>query len=263
MMNIRDKENDYHTPAHYKQFILKRMHLPLRLTFYIKIFRVIFLGWLAVKRKAYDDQYWIKQSLMIKEAIESNGGRLHITGLNNLRGIKGAVVFIGNHMSTLETFLLPHLIEPMVHHTYVVKRKLLTTPFFGAIMGSRHPIAVDRRNPKDDLKTVLEEGSAKLAQGTALVIFPQSTRSERFMPEQFNSLGVKLAKKASVPIVPIALKTDFWGNGKWSRDFGPVGKSKDIYVHFGQPLQVAKTGKEEHQQIVNFITAHLKQWGSG
>ncbi len=259
---MSNQVNDYHTPADYKQFLLKRLHFPLRFTFYLKIFWIIFSGWLTAKRKAYDNQFWIKQSLSVKEAIESNGGRLHITGLNHLHQIKGPVVFIGNHMSTLETFLLPHLIEPIVPHTFVVKRKLLTTPLFGAIMASRQPIAVDRQNPKEDLKTVLEEGTAKLQQGMSLVIFPQSTRSERFRPEHFNSLGVKLAKKAGVPVIPVALKTDFWGNGKWLRDFGPVGKSLDIYIHFGAPLQITKTGKEEHQQIVTFISRHLHQWSA-
>lgn len=250
----------YHTPANVKLSWLRRLHLPLTFTFYLSIFRIILQGWLQSKLGNYDDRFWIKQSLDTKRAIEKNGGRLHLTGLDQIQRLAGPVVVIGNHMSTLETFLLPHLIEPSKHHTFVVKRSLLTVPFFGAIMQSRQPIAVDRKNPKDDLKTVMEQGLAKLASQQSLVIFPQSTRSQHFQPEHFNSLGVKLAKKAGVPIIPLALKTDFWGNGKHFRDFGPVGQSMDIYIHFDKPLQVAKNGKAEHEAIISIISEQLAKW---
>ena len=252
--------NEYHTPKNVKYSLLKKLHLPLWFSFYMHIYYIIFIGWVSAKLKRFDNAFWIKESNLTKEAVESNGGRIHIDGLDNIKSVDGPVVFIGNHMSTLETFLLPFLIEPLKTFTFVVKQKLLTIGFFGPIMRSRDPIAVGRTNPKDDLKAVLQQGAEKLAAGKSIVIFPQSTRSSKFMPEHFNTLGVKLAKKANVPIIPIALKTDFWGNGKWLRDFGPVGRSKDVYITFGKPMNVKATGKEEHNQIVDFITAHLKKW---
>ena len=77
-----------------------------------------------------------------------------------------------------------------------------------------------------------------LNKGISIVIFPQSTRSVEFNPEDFNSLGVKLARKANVDIVPIALKTDWWGNGKLIKELGPIDRHKHIHIKFGEPMKI-------------------------
>ena len=46
------------------------------------------------------------------------------------RELKDPVIFIGNHMSTLETFVLPWIILPHRPLTFVVKRELLGYPLF-------------------------------------------------------------------------------------------------------------------------------------
>ena len=103
-------------------------------------------------------------------------------------------------------------------------------------------------------------GIQLLSKGISIVIFPQSTRSLAFKPEDFNSLGVKLAKKAGVKVVPIALKTDYWGNGKIIKELGPIDRKKHIHFRFGEPIEVTGTGKEENQKIIEFIKASLDEW---
>ena len=56
--------------------------------------------------------------------------------------------------------------------------------------------------------------------------------AEVFKPEEFNSIGVKLAKKAGVPVVPVAIKTDFWGNGRIIKELGPIDNKKTIHIKF-------------------------------
>jgi 1-acyl-sn-glycerol-3-phosphate acyltransferase len=81
----------------------------------------------------------------------------------------GPVVFVGNHMSTLETFVLPCVIQPVNRVAFVVKESLLTTPFFGPVMRSRDPVVVGRKNPREDLKTVLEQGAEKIKNGISVI----------------------------------------------------------------------------------------------
>ena len=57
-------------------------------------------------------------------------------------------------------------------------------------------------------KAVLEGGKQRLQKGISIIVFPQTTRTVRFEPENFNSIGVKLAQRAKVPIIPLALRTD-------------------------------------------------------
>jgi 1-acyl-sn-glycerol-3-phosphate acyltransferase len=163
-------------------------------------------------------------------------------------------------MSTLETMVLPCIIQPLKGTTFVVKRSLLTMPVFGHVMRSRDPIALGRTNPRDDLKVVLEEGVRKLQNGRSIIIFPQSTRSVEFRPEEFNSLGIKLAARAGVPVLPVALKTDAWGNGKYIKEFGPIDNRKIVRFAFGQPIRIEGRGAEEHGKVVEFIREKLAEW---
>ena len=119
---------------------------------------------------------------------------------------------------------------------------------------------VGRTDPRKDLEAVMNGGVDLLKNGISIVIFPQSTRSVEFNPEEFNSLGVKLARKAGVEVVPIALKTDFWGNGKLIRELGPIDHHKQIHIKFGEPMQITGNGKEENQRIIDFIKSSLQEW---
>jgi 1-acyl-sn-glycerol-3-phosphate acyltransferase len=74
---------------------------------------------------------------------------------------------------------------------------------------------------------------------------------------------VKLAKKAGVEVVPIALKTDFWGNGKLIKELGPLDHNKPIHIKFGEPMQIMGNGKEENQRIIDFIKSSLAEWNFG
>ncbi|MBW2370877.1 MAG: 1-acyl-sn-glycerol-3-phosphate acyltransferase, partial [Deltaproteobacteria bacterium] len=190
------------------------------------------------------------------------GGRIEISGIQGYANHPGPLVFIANHMSMLDTFALPSLILPFHRISYVIKEDLLDYPVFGAIMRAVNPIAVARKNPRRDLKTVLDVGRKKLADNCSVIIFPQATRSAQFNPAMFNSLGVKLARKAGVPVVPVALKTDFQQNGRLIKEAGVIKPQNTIHIHFGDPIAVAGSGQETHREIVSFIRRHLTNWGA-
>lgn len=165
-------------------------------------------------------------------------------------------------MSTLETMIFPGIIAPLRDVTFVVKESLVTHPLFGDVMKSRDPIIVRRTDPRKDFEAVMNGGVDLLSKGVSIIIFPQSTRSIEFNPEEFNSLGVKLAKKAGVEVVPVAIKTDFWGNGKWIKELGPIDSKKPIHIKFGEPFRVIGNGKEENQRIIRFIQSSLEEWNA-
>ena len=193
--------------------------------------------------------------------LESVGGKLHLRGLDNVNKLNGQpAVIIANHMSLLETALLHAVIRPRIDFTFVIKRSLLDVKYFGDIMRSLEAIPVDRVNPRDDFKAVLTEGKERLKRGKSVIIFPQATRSEAFIPEKFNTIGIKLAKAAGVPVLPLALKTDFLSNGKILRDMGPIHRKHEVYFEFAEPEMVTDSGKEQHEKIISFIQDRLNQW---
>lgn len=218
-------------------------------------------GWQA-KRGRYDTAAWVASSRDLIQALESVGVKFEITGIDHVRKLDVPGVFIANHMSILETFVLPGIIVPFRDTTFVVKQSLVEYPVFKHVMRSRDPITVTRTNPREDLRAVLEGGEQRLKAGISIVVFPQTTRTTVFDPKDFNSIGVKLAKKAGAPIVPIALKTDAWGNGRYLKDFGRIRPSSKVHCAFGKPLWVRDRGREEHEEIVRFISDKLAEWST-
>jgi 1-acyl-sn-glycerol-3-phosphate acyltransferase len=254
-------DGKYDTPPGSMKLWEKILFLGTRFQFYFHSFRIaVRSGTLAGKGK-YGPVELAYNAFDLIRAAERVGGQAHVDGVANFAKAEGPVVVIGNHMSSFETYSLPCMVLQHKKDTIlVVKKELVDYPFFGQV-ARIYGIPVTRTNPREDFKTIMTEGQRYIEAGRSVIIFPQSTRSVEFRPEEFNSIGVKLAKRANVPVIPFALKTDFWGNGKLVKDFGPVDTKKEIHFSFGEPIHIkSATGKEEHEQIVRFIQGKLAEW---
>ncbi|HRT90043.1 MAG TPA: lysophospholipid acyltransferase family protein [Bacteroidales bacterium] len=228
--------------------------------FILKYLGIVFKTRKQALAGAYDYREWAESSIDILRLLEKVGGQFAITGMNYISSHSGPVVFVSNHMSTLETMIFPGIIAPRRKTTFVVKESLVRHPLFGPVMRSRNPIVVNRTDARKDFERVMDRGPELLSADISVIIFPQSTRREIFKPEEFNTLGVKLAKKAGVPVIPVAIKTDFWGNGKIIKEFGKLDHKKIIHMRFGKPFFIEGNGKEENQTIIRFIEDSLKEW---
>ena len=229
------------------------------LCFYPRFLWTLFKSSRLARAGTYDYEAWWASSIEVLRHLEAVGVQVEADGLDNIRQTSEPIVFVGNHLSVLETVVLPALIVP--HHpvTYVIKESLLEVPLFKHVMRSRNPIAVTRTNPRQDLKTVLEQGVERLGRGISVIIFPQTTRAP-FNPEQFSTIAVKLAARAGAPLVPLALLTDAWANGKLIKDFGFIDPGKKVYFRFGEPLRVEGKGSAQHQEVLDFIQRNLEHW---
>lgn len=252
----------YDTPTdmrpHFSEFLL----LGSRWSPYFNFFAVMFRIRALALRGLLDDEAWEESSLEIMHRLERCGARMHIEGLDNIRQLAGPAVFVSNHMSTFETLLLPGLINPIRRCTFVVKEKLMHGPIWGPIMRARDPIAVTRTDARKDLDSVMQGGTRHLSEGRSVIIFPQGTRKDVFRRSELNSLGVKLASRAGVPVIPVALKTDYWGNSPVFRGFGPVHRNRPVMIAFGPAIAVSGRGKTEHEAVLDFIETSLRGWGA-
>ncbi|HPN84913.1 MAG TPA: lysophospholipid acyltransferase family protein [Victivallales bacterium] len=251
----------YKTPENARRSIFAKIAAIRTLIFYYAILKIVLKAGRAASKGLYDDEQWAMRSYDAIVAAENCGCDVEIIGLENISDTEGPAVFIGNHMSVFETFALACTIMPNKRPAFIIKKELVEYPFFGKVMKAIKHIAVSRKNPKDDFKEVMEQGCSLISQGYSPVVFPQATRMREFVPEKFNSIGVKLARKAAVPVIPIALKTDFWGNGRFIKDFGPIGRlSNKIFIEFAPAIKVEGSGKDEHERIVSFIKGRLAEW---
>lgn len=228
--------------------------------FYCRFAAIVLRSSSQAKRGRYDDQAWSDSSWEVLRALEKVGVEFEIEGLEQIAQLDSACLLVGNHMSMLETNILPGLVQPFRKVTFVVKSSLLDYPIFRHVMRSRDPIAVSQTDPRQDFKTMMTGGVERLEKGISLIVFPQGQRTPTFVPAEFNTIGVKLAKQADVPIMPVALLSDAWGIGKWIPDMGKIDPTKKVHFAFGKPIEVEGHGTKEQQAIIDFICKHLKQW---
>ena len=62
---------------------------------------------------------------------------------------------------------------------------------------------------------------------------------------EMQALGLKLARRAKVPFLPVALKSDFWANGRVLKEFGPLRRERPVHMLFSEAQAVRGTGAEQ------------------
>ncbi len=118
--------------------------------FYRKMLLLVWNSWRLAKKGVYSGEKWVQTSLWMVKALESVGVQFEIQNISGHQHLTSACVYVGNHMSILETFVRPCLIRPYRKVTFVVKESLMEYPFFGPILQSRDPVVVGRVNPRQD-----------------------------------------------------------------------------------------------------------------
>ena len=166
-----------------------------------------------------------------------------VEGRENLPAQNG--VLLVKHSSAWET-IAQLVIFP--RQTWVLKRELMWLPFFGWVLAVMRPIAIDRSARGAAVAQVIEHGSARLAEGFWVVVFPEGTRVPAGEQRRYGLSGALLASKTGAPIVPVAHNAgDFWPRRSWLKRPGT------IRVVIGEPIDAA--GREPRE-----INADARAW---
>ena len=233
-------------------------YIPSNLYFYYNFLKPILILNQKIKKNNYDYSDIINSSQLSTEACLKTGIKINITGREYLTSSAPRII-VANHMSSLETVILPYIVKDIGKISFVVKEELFKKKFFQYIMIGLRCIPMTRTNPRQDLLTLFSQSKDLIQENISIIIFPQKTRSIEFNPQEFNSIGCKLALKNNIPIQPVTLKTDFMSSSKFIKDFGKIDRTKQINFHFGKPINVNKQNQHDaHKQCINFISNTLK-----
>ena len=219
------------------------------------------LGLLTVDR-------WTRVCFSTLQTAEKLGMNVELDGWNNRAEYKGPVVYVANHMSTYETIFLPPVLITYGPLKVVAKASLAHLPFLEKAAADMGLVPIGRKNPKEDLMSILKTGVEKINEGNSFLIFPQGTRQEVFSRRKFSSIGAKLAERAGCPLVPIALDTRCQPCRKTGlfkkifHDFGPLDTSRDIRCACGPVIPCTKS-REMHEKSFDWIASKLETWGIG
>ncbi|KJS05712.1 MAG: hypothetical protein VR73_11705 [Gammaproteobacteria bacterium BRH_c0] len=127
------------------------------------------------------------------------GIRVRVTGWENLPA--APFVVLSNHQSPWETYYLQRNLRPV---STILKKELLKIPVFGWGLASVKPIAIDRENPRQAIRDVMEQGKDRLAGGSNVIVYPEGTRMDHGQYGNYARSGAALAVAAGVPVVPVA-----------------------------------------------------------
>lgn len=193
--------------------------------------------------------------------LEELGVRITIEGAEHFLAHERPMVFASNHMSMFDPLVIYGAVGPHRSFVSVTSRYLSKMPVCGPLFSSLPHIWVDRKSPRRDLQAVYAEGVAHLRAGRSVLVFPESTRLPRFSPGRFNSMAVKLARRAGVPVCPVAVQTDAWSVGWPFRLFGRIHPAREIRVTFGPPVEVEPNDLPQRARLIHFIARQHETWG--
>ena len=113
----------------------------------------------------------------------------------------GAAVLVANHLSLVDILVLYGLFRPF---KWVAKAELFRIPFVGWNMVLNDYVRI-WRGDRESVRSMMAHSRRHLARGSAVMIFPEGTRSRdgRMLP--FKDGAFKLAAEAGCPIIPIAI----------------------------------------------------------
>lgn len=200
-------------------------------------------------KEGYAKNYKIIQG-MARGILKISGANLHIQGKENLSQ-KEAAVYMGTHKSYMDIVIMIALVDaPLI---FIAKSELKTLPFLSTWVKTVGGIYIDRDDIRQSFRVIVE-AIEMLERGYSIAIFPEGTRSKGSELGDFKAGSFKLATKANVPIVPIAMGNTF----KLLEEARRLRPAK-IRVNVGQVIDVPNLSKEQKQTISGDTQKYIQE----
>lgn len=200
----------------------------------------VLVGWLLPYRRRFRFVigYWTGFCLFWLRLTCGIRHRIH--GLEHIP--ERPCIVLCRHESTWETLFLQQLFSPQAT---LIKRELLHIPFFGWAFRLLRPIAIDRKRQRQALRTLIDEGTRRLADGIWVVLFPEGTRMPPGESGRFQPGGAALAAATGAPILVVMHNAgSFWPAHAFRKRPG------EITVSIGAPIATEGRSSKEIQAAV-------------
>ncbi|MEJ2245419.1 MAG: lysophospholipid acyltransferase family protein [Acidobacteriota bacterium] len=139
---------------------------------------------------------WSKDNLWLSRV------RVRIEGLENIdAGIP--LIFVANHSGLHDILSLAAYLP--IQFRWVAKKSLFRVPFMGWHMRRSGYIPIDRENPREAAKSIIQ-AAKEIRNGISAIAFPEGTRSRTGELGKFHSGAFALALRTGVPLIPVSLE---------------------------------------------------------
>ena len=182
-----------------------------------------------------------------KVILKMTGVKVTVIGEENIPD--EPVLYVGNHRSFFDILLTYSRCKRLTG--YIAKKEMEKVPLLSIWMRFVYCLFLDRENPKEGLKTILQ-AIDYVKHGISICIFPEGTRNkgEELSLLPFHNGSFKIAEKTGCPIIPMSLNNTcdiFEGHF-------PLIKKTHVILEYGKPIYPKELDKDEKKRIGEYCS---------
>jgi 1-acyl-sn-glycerol-3-phosphate acyltransferase len=183
---------------------------------------------------------WSRDNLWLSRA------RVEIEGLENIDRNRPQIL-VANHSGLHDILSLSAYLP--IQFRWIAKKSLFKVPFMGWHMRRSGYIEIDRENPREAAKSIIE-AAREIQGGVNAIAFPEGTRNRTGDLGKFHSGAFALALRSGVPLVPVCVDGSY-------RVIIPktlqVNPGVIVRIKIGRPIELSAYGKAEKHRLMEDV----------
>lgn len=184
---------------------------------------------------------------VVKGLIKKHAN-LKIEGLEEIKDIKGPIIFIGNHLSNADGLITHYVLGESFDPYFIAGEKLEGDTMTNIGMRLIKNIKIKPNSAdKEALKNIISKAKA----GENIVIYPEGTRSRTGKMIEAKKGITLIARMTRATVIPFSLMGT--ENLMPINKDGNMGAEKfcdaDVRVKFGKPIEIPKREKDEDKTL--------------
>ena len=129
--------------------------------------------------------------------------KIHTTGMEKIPS--GRYLLVCNHRSNFDPIIMWYVFRKS-DPAFISKPENFKYPIYGRVIRKCCFLPIDRTNPRNSMKTILDAVDLIKRDEVSIVVYPEGTRSKKFKLLKFHNGVLKIAQKAKVPIVVATIR---------------------------------------------------------